>query len=90
MEADVTAAVPPIGAVDWPSISDCTEALNVPVMLLILVNSCVSTKMRKVGLNSVRELGGKCKSRVLRLGCILKAERLEPNEANDIRMSACY
>jgi len=30
------AAVPPIGAVDWPSISDWTLALNVPVMPLIV------------------------------------------------------
>jgi len=32
-EAD-DAAVPPIGAVDWPSICDWTVALNVPVMPL--------------------------------------------------------
>jgi len=33
---DEGAAVPPIGAVDWPSICDWTVALNVPVMPAIV------------------------------------------------------
>jgi len=33
---DAGAAVPPIGAVDWPSICDWTVALNVPVMPAIV------------------------------------------------------
>ena len=46
------AAVPPIGAVDWPSICDWTVALNVPLMPLILTNICVSDKKRELGLEN--------------------------------------
>ena len=46
------AAVPPIGAVDWPSICDWTVALNVPLMPLILTKICVSDKMREIGLEN--------------------------------------
>jgi hypothetical protein len=44
---DEAAAVPPIGAVDWPSICACTVALNVPDMPLILINTHVNIKTNK-------------------------------------------
>jgi hypothetical protein len=42
--ADGTAAVPPIGAVDWPLICDWTVALNWPVMPVILMNIRLNIK----------------------------------------------
>jgi hypothetical protein len=44
-EAALALDVPPMGAVDWPSISACSEELNVPVIPAKLIEKTTSARI---------------------------------------------
>lgn len=80
-EVAATLVDPPMGAVDWPSISDCTEALKEPDMPDRL-SSDELVKMRTLEEEcNLRELGRERLCGVLRILSILEGERLKANEA---------
>lgn len=66
-EVDAAAAVPPMGAVDWPSISACTLELKVPDIPLMLKGKSVDCRNKMTDKN-IRKFGGEGKSRVGRGG----------------------